>query len=87
MTAREALAAARATGIRMRPDGSRLILEADTEPPPEVVHLLAQHKAEIIAILAAKPDPAPTTGPRVLHWRCTRCEAARARAGQPSRIA
>jgi hypothetical protein len=53
MTALGALKAARAAGIKIQIDGDDLLLQAATQPPATVIDLLTQHKAEVMAILAA----------------------------------
>jgi hypothetical protein len=55
MSAVQALAAARAAGVRVRIDGDGLIVKA---APANVLDLLKQHKAEIIAMLRAGRDEA-----------------------------
>ena len=54
MTAAEALKAAWAAGIQLGIDGDDLLLEAALPPPPSVINLLLQHKADILANLAAR---------------------------------
>ena len=51
MSPASALRAARAAGIDLRIDGSDLVLEAPAPPPPDVLNLLARHKAAIVVIL------------------------------------
>jgi hypothetical protein len=47
----ETLHAARAAGVTVILDGETLLLEAAAEPPGAVLKALAQHKAEIVALL------------------------------------
>jgi hypothetical protein len=54
MSAALALKAARDSGITIGTDGDDLILEACSEPPATVIDLLSRHKAEVLAILAAR---------------------------------
>jgi hypothetical protein len=56
MSAAEALAQARSSGIRLRIDGDDLALEASAPPPAEVLDLLVQHKAEIVTLLLLGND-------------------------------
>jgi hypothetical protein len=56
MTAAEALKQARASGIGVRIDGDDLSLEASAPPPDELLDLLLQHKAEIVALLRRGDD-------------------------------
>jgi hypothetical protein len=51
MSAAQALKAARAAGVRLGIDGDALTLEASAAPPPDVLDLLARHKADVIALL------------------------------------
>jgi hypothetical protein len=50
----EALKAARNAGIKLGIDENSLILEAPQAPPAAVLELLVLHKAEVLAILAAR---------------------------------
>ena len=52
MSAVEAIRVAEASGIRFGVEGADLVLEADLEPPEEVVNTIRHYKAEIIALLA-----------------------------------
>lgn len=56
MTASEALKAASSHGvaIRLKPDGSGLILEADAEPPPDVLEALRAAKPDLLRVLAGR---------------------------------
>jgi hypothetical protein len=54
MTIAEAFKAARAAGIQLGIDGDHLVLEAAVPPPPAVIDLLSRHKAEVLALLAAR---------------------------------
>ena len=56
MSAVHALKLARAAGVRIGIDGDALTLDADIAPPPEVIDLLARHKAQVIALLRHGPD-------------------------------
>jgi hypothetical protein len=51
MSAAQALKAARAAGVRLGIDGEALTLEASAAPPPDVLDLLARHKAGVVALL------------------------------------
>ncbi len=51
MSAVEALRLAQASGVHLGVDGDDLILDADLEPPVEVVEAIRQNKAEIVALL------------------------------------
>jgi hypothetical protein len=79
MSAIQALEAARAAGVRIKPDGDKLALRAPVKPPA-VLDALARHKAEIIALLRARgvvewldQHPAPSP-PGRCAW-CGRPEA------------
>ncbi len=48
MTAHSILQCARDLGIRLSVEGDRLVVEADTEPPAEILDAIAAVKAEII---------------------------------------
>ncbi len=56
MSAVHALKLARAAGVRIGIDRDALTLDADTAPPPEVIDLLASHKAQVIALLRPGGD-------------------------------
>ena len=56
MSAAEALKAARAVGIHLEVEGDDLLLEASAPPPSAILELLAQHKAEIVAVLRPGRD-------------------------------
>ena len=53
MSAAETLAAARAAGVRVGMDGSRLLVEADCAPPKDLLEALRRDKAEVLALLCA----------------------------------
>src|SRR4051794_19789785 len=46
---------ARAAGLSIEVDGADLIVEAECDPPPELLAELRQHKAELIAVLSEDP--------------------------------
>ena len=54
MSAAEALAAARTSGIRVELDGDDLVLAAPVPPPTAVLDLMSRHKRHIVALL--RPD-------------------------------
>lgn len=56
MSAVHALKLARAAGVRIGIDGDALTLEAKAVPPPEVLDLLALHKAQLIALVRPGRD-------------------------------
>jgi hypothetical protein len=56
MSAAQALKAARAAGVRLGIDGDALTLEASVAPPPDVLDLLARHKAGVVALLRPASD-------------------------------
>ena len=58
MIAQRLIEDARAAGLSMEVDGSDLIVEADRDPPAELLAELRQHKAEVIAFL--RPPPRET---------------------------
>jgi hypothetical protein len=60
----EALKAARAAGIELRPDGDDLVLEASAPPPDGILDLLSRYKPDILALL--RPD---RNGWSVEDWR------------------
>jgi hypothetical protein len=51
MIAQRLIEDARAAGLSMEVDGSDLIVEADRDPPADLLAELRQHKAEVIAFL------------------------------------
>jgi hypothetical protein len=56
MNAADTLKAARAAGIELALDGDDLALSAASAPPAAVLHALARHKAEIVALLRPGRD-------------------------------
>ncbi len=56
MSAAETICMAEASGIRLGVEGADLILDADLEPPVDVVNAIRRHKAEIIELLAPPGD-------------------------------
>jgi hypothetical protein len=56
MSAGETIRMAEASGIRLGVEGADLILDADLEPPVDVVNAIRHHKAEIIELLAPPGD-------------------------------
>jgi hypothetical protein len=56
MSAAQALQMARAAGVRIGIEGVALTLEADAAPPPDVLDLLARHKAGVVALLRKGDD-------------------------------
>ena len=51
MIAHRLIEAAEAARLSLEPEGDRLIVEADGEPPADLVQALREHKAEVIATL------------------------------------
>jgi hypothetical protein len=69
MSAAALLEKARQTGIALTVVDSKLRLEADDEPPAELVEAIVRQKTEIIALLAgndAPNEPTPTVPERYL---------------------
>ena len=56
MNAAKAIRLAEASGIRIGVEGTHLILDADLEPPVDVVNAIRCHKAEIIELLGVSGD-------------------------------
>ena len=56
VSAAEALRAARAAGVAVWIEGDDLALEADSQPPAEILERLARHKAGIVALLRPGRD-------------------------------
>ncbi len=56
MSAAETIRTAEASGIRLGVEGTDLILDADLEPPVDMVNAIRRHKAEIIELLAPPGD-------------------------------
>ena len=56
MSAAETIRQAEASGIRLGVDGADLILNANIEPPVDVVNAIRQYKAEIVELLATPRD-------------------------------
>jgi hypothetical protein len=64
VSATEALRAALAAGITVALDGESLVLEAETEPPQEVLDALSRHKLAILALLEPSREERSAK-----HWR------------------
>jgi hypothetical protein len=56
VSAAEALRAAHAAGVTVMFDGEGLVLEANAEPPPAVLDVLARHKRAILALLRSRQN-------------------------------
>ena len=56
MSATEAIRRAEASGIRLAVEGADLVLDADLEPPVDVVNAIRRNKAEIIDLLGSRDD-------------------------------
>ena len=56
MSAAETIRMAEASGIRLGVEGADLVLDADLEPPVDVVNAIRQDKAGIIELLAPPGD-------------------------------
>lgn len=56
MNAADALQRARAAGVHVRIDGNALVLDAAAAPPPDVLNLLALHKAQVVALVRPGRD-------------------------------
>jgi hypothetical protein len=57
------LEAARAAGLALVVEGGNIVIEADDDPPPELIAELRQHKAQLIAALgcsSGSPEPPET---------------------------
>jgi hypothetical protein len=54
MSAVQAIKVARAAGIELSVDGSRLLIDAASEPPVSVIEELRQHKLEIVKLLRSE---------------------------------
>ena len=61
MNAADAITLARAAGVRLRTDGDDLLLESSAPPPPAVLDLLSQHKADIMTMLRSPSPELPRT--------------------------
>jgi hypothetical protein len=62
--------AARAAGVGVHVDGDDLVLEAAAQPPPDVLDLLSQHKAGIVALLHSPTPSLPRTPKRISPLPC-----------------
>lgn len=56
MSAAQAMRMAEANGIEIGVEGTHLILNAELEPPVDVVNAIQRHKVEIIELLSAPGD-------------------------------
>jgi len=64
MSANEAIRMAQVSGIRLGVEGTDLILDADLEPPDDVVSAIKRYKAEIVELIGASVDEWPAE-----EWR------------------
>jgi len=55
MNAREIINLAQQHGVQVSIEGDRLHLEAQQPPPPNLIDLLRNHKADLLAYLASQP--------------------------------
>ena len=62
MTALEVLAAARTQGIRLRVEGSDLVLSSDREPEATLLFEIERKKTEIVALLSELPEDSHLRG-------------------------
>ena len=63
MNAREILDLAQQHGVQVSIEGNHLHLEAQQPPPPNLIDLLRNHKADLLAYLASQPKhPVHHTG-------------------------
>ena len=58
------LQTARAAGLSLTVSGENLIVEADRDPPPELIAKLRAHKGELLACSASPADRALGRGLR-----------------------
>ncbi|MEQ8652421.1 MAG: hypothetical protein RIC87_08155 [Kiloniellales bacterium] len=56
MSAAAALRLALEHGVRVEVEGDDLLLEAEREPPADVLHHLVQQKAQLLSLLRPGPD-------------------------------
>src|SRR5436190_20535195 len=63
MIAHRLIEDARAAGLSIEVEGGDLIVEADRDPPAELLAELRQHKAELISVLATPPHGAVPLSP------------------------
>jgi hypothetical protein len=63
MSAAEALRIAHDAGVLVALDGLDLVLEAPAEPPPDLLKLLTERKADIVKLLRRQDDDAPDASP------------------------
>jgi hypothetical protein len=68
MNAAEILDAARAAGLYLAVDGTDLVLESSSPPPPDLIDLFRNHKAEIIAAIPAAGHAGQETEDTVVDW-------------------
>ena len=74
MSAAAAIRAAQDGGVRISVSGSDLTLNADSEPPAEVLETIRQHKAEIVAFLTLADAGGPLTVARVTQLEAAKPE-------------
>jgi len=84
VTPLDLLAHCRVRGVELIPEGDRLRWRSRSELPPDLIDLLRDHKAALLAALRASPCPKcgrPTDGLRRC-WRC--CDRPCLNCGQPT---
>jgi hypothetical protein len=69
LSALAVLAAAKAAGVRLAAEGGGLGVEADSEPPPDLLAALRAHKLELVELLTGTrckrcSEPIKDRGPR-----------------------
>jgi hypothetical protein len=72
MSPRDVLAAVRAAGFELEPDGAHLSVLGDGDVPTDVLALIHGHKGALLALLRAD-GPGPTCGCPAAPVGCTRC--------------
>jgi len=63
MTAVDVLHAVTRVGGQLLPNGDKLIIEAPTPLPADVITLVCQHKSALLALLHQEPPPLPADRP------------------------
>jgi hypothetical protein len=71
MTAVDVLHAVKQAGGRLLPKGDKLIIEAPTPLPADVITLVCQHKSALLALLHQEPPALPSDRPGQLTLTST----------------
>lgn len=70
MTPRDILEKAYGYCISLTADGRKINIAGDTEPKPELLEAIREHKAAVLALLASMPTFTTDDERRLVDWYC-----------------